>query len=265
MKTGFIGAGNMASAIIEGLCSSACLAPQELAVFDVDNKKAAALGDRYGLAVCGDVLSLAAFADCIVLAVKPNVLQSVLQEIRDLVREKQPLLLTIAAGKPLSFYAETLGFPVRMIRVMPNINASVLAAVSAYCGSDTASNEDLQFAEKFCASFGTAIALPEKLFPIFGVIGGSAPAYAYLFIDALARAAVQQGMPRAQAQQVAAQMVLGSAKMVLESGVHPQELIDRVCSPGGTTIEGLLALQKDGFEAAVADAVRAAADKDSRL
>ncbi len=265
MKTGFIGAGNMASAIIEGLCSSACLAPQELAVFDVDNKKAVAMGDRCGIAVCPDVQTLAEGADCIVLAVKPNVLASVLCEIRDLVREKQPLLLTIAAGKPLSFYADTLGFPVRMIRIMPNINASVLAAVSAYCGSDTATQDDLRFAETFCSAFGTAVALPESLFPIFGVIGGSAPAYAYLFIDALARAAVQQGMPRAQAQQVAAQMVLGSAKMVLESDAHPQALIDRVCSPGGTTIEGLLSLQKDGFEAAVAGAVRAAADKDKHL
>jgi len=265
MKTGFIGAGNMASAIMEGLCSSACLAPQELAVFDVDAKKAVALGDRYGIRVCPDVQTLANSADCIVLAVKPNVIATVLSEISGILREKQPLLLTIAAGKSLSFYADTLGFPVRMVRVMPNINASVLAAVSAYCGSDTATGDDLQFAEKFCASFGTAIALPEKMFPIFGVIGGSAPAYAYLFIDALARAAVQQGMPRAQAQQVAAQMVLGSAKMVLKSDAHPQELIDRVCSPGGTTIEGLLSLQKDGFEAAVANAVRAAADKDKRL
>ncbi|MBR3095992.1 MAG: pyrroline-5-carboxylate reductase, partial [Clostridia bacterium] len=114
-------------------------------------------------------------------------------------------------------------------------------------------------------AFGTAQALPETLFPVFGVVGGSAPAFAYLFIDALARAAVRYGMPRDKALAVCAQTALGSARMVLESGVHPQELIDRVCSPGGTTIEGIAALQQHGFEAALAEAVGAAVEKDKRL
>ena len=265
MNTGFIGAGNMASAIIEGLVSSACLAPGKLAVYDPDSKKTDALRTRFGLTVCASECEVVAKSDCVVLAVKPNMLQTVLAAIRDAVREKQPLLLTIAAGKPLAFYRDCLGFNARLVRVMPNINAVVGAAVSAYCGNGQATQDDLQFAEKFCASFGAATALPETLFPVFGVVGGSAPAFAYLFIDALARAAVQHGMPRAQALEVSAQTVFGSAKMILESDLHPQELIDRVCSPGGTTIEGIAALQKDGFEAAVADAVRAAVEKDKKL
>ena len=265
MKTGFIGAGNMASAIIEGLVSSACLAPGDLAVYDLDPKKTEALRARFGLTVCASAQEIVETNDCVVLAVKPNALQSLLASVRDAVQEKQPLLLTIAAGKPLAFYRDCLGFDVRLVRVMPNINAVVGAAVSAYCGNEHATQDDLQFADRFCGSFGKALALPESLFPVFGVVGGCAPAFAYLFIDALARAAVQHGMPRAQALEVSAQTVLGSAKMILESGVHPQELIDRVCSPGGTTIEGIAALQKDGFEAAVADAVRAAVEKDSRL
>ena len=265
MKTGFIGAGNMASAIIEGLISSACLAPGKIAVYDLDQKKTDALRERFGLAVCTSAQEIAESCDCVVLAVKPNALCAVLASIRDTVQTKQPLLLTIAAGKPLAFYRDCLGFDARLVRVMPNINAVVGAAVSAYCGNEQATEADLQFAEQFCASFGAATALPESLFPVFGVVGGCAPAFAYLFIDALARAAVQHGMPRAQALEVSAQTVLGSAKMILESGVHPQELIDRVCSPGGTTIEGIAALQKDGFEAAVADAVRAAVEKDSKL
>ncbi len=265
MKTGFIGAGNMASAIIEGLVSSACLTPGKLAVYDLDQQKTDALCERFGLTVCASAQEIVESCDCVVLAVKPNALSAVLASIRDTVREKKPLLLTIAAGKPLAFYRDCLGFDVRLVRVMPNINAVVGAAVSAYCGNEQATQDDLQFAARFCEAFGKAMSLPESLFPVFGVVGGCAPAFAYLFIDALARAAVQHGMPRAQALEVSAQTVLGSAKMILESGVHPQELIDRVCSPGGTTIEGIAALQKDGFEAAVADAVRAAVEKDSKL
>ncbi|MBQ4208078.1 MAG: pyrroline-5-carboxylate reductase [Clostridia bacterium] len=265
MKTGFIGAGNMASAIIEGLVSSACLAPGDLAVFDVDAGKTAALQKKHGLAVCGSAREIAQSCACVVLAVKPNVLASVLGEIRDVVRENKPLLLTIAAGKPLSFYSETLGFAPRLVRVMPNINAVVGEAITAYCGNENAAADDLAFAARFCGAFGTAQALPETLFPVFGVVGGSAPAFAYLFIDALARAAVRYGMPRDKALAVCAQTALGSAKMVLESGVHPQELIDRVCSPGGTTIEGIAALQQHGFEAALAEAVGAAVEKDKRL
>lgn len=265
MKTGFIGAGNMASAIIEGLVSSACLAPGELAVFDVDAARAGALKEKHGLAVCASACEIAGTCGCVVLAVKPNVLASVLDEIRDTVRESKPLLLTIAAGKPLSFYSDALGFAPRLVRVMPNINAVVGEAVTAYCGNENAAADDLAFAARFCGAFGKALALPETLFPVFGVVGGSAPAFAYLFIDALARAAVRYGMPRDKALEICAQMTLGSAKMVLESAVHPQELIDRVCSPGGTTIEGIASLQRDGFEAALAEAVRAAVEKDRRL
>ena len=131
MKTGFIGAGNMASAIIEGLVSSACLMPGDLAVYDVDQAKAEALKAKFGLAVCADATALAQSCDCVVLAVKPNVLASVLEEIRGALREKEPLLLTIAAGKPLSFYRDCLGFEPRLVRVMPNINAVVGEAVTA--------------------------------------------------------------------------------------------------------------------------------------
>ena len=265
MKTGFIGAGNMASAIIKGLLTSACLTSGQLAVYDIDFKKTEGLASRFGIGVLPSSKAAAEQCDCVVLAVKPQVLAAVLSEIRDVLEEKKPLILTIAAGKSLTFYRDCLGYDARVVRIMPNINAEVLSAVSAYCGNGFATQDDLQFADRFCRAFGSAMELQEALFPIFGVIGGCAPAYAYLFIDALARAAVRHGMPKDKALAVSAQTVLGSAKMILDSDVHPQVLIDRVCSPGGTTIEGLLALQKDGFEAAVADAVRAAVEKDNRL
>ena len=148
---------------------------------------------------------------------------------------------------------------------MPNINAAVGEAVSAFCGNKNATEKDLAFAENMCKSFGTAVSLPEKHFPLFGVIGGSSPAFAYMFIDSLARAAVKNGMPKNQALEICAQAVLGSAKMILESKEHPMELADKVCSPGGTTIEGVLSLRENGFEAAVARAVQAAVEKDKLL
>ena len=148
---------------------------------------------------------------------------------------------------------------------MPNINAVVAEAICGYCGNEKTTKDDLDFVQKMCSCFGKAIELPEEKFPIFGVIGGCSPAYAYMFIDAMARAAVKNGLPKQQALEISAQAVLGSAKMILESGEHPWELIDKVCSPGGTTIEGVLALQRDGFEAAVADAVESAFEKDRKL
>lgn len=262
---GFIGTGHMAQAILRGLLSSERFDSAQILVFDVLSEKAAAVAKETGVRVAKDAADLTAQCDTVVLAVKPQVLPGVLEEIQPAVGSKQPLLVTIAAGKPLSFYEAALGDSIRLIRVMPNINAVVGAAVSAYCGNANATKADLAFADRFCSAFGTALCLPESQFSVFGALAGCSPAFVYLFIDAMARAGVKYGLPKAQALQISAQAVLGSAKMVLESGVHPQQLVDNVCSPGGTTIEGVLSLQKNGFEAAVADAVRAAFEKDRLL
>ena len=148
---------------------------------------------------------------------------------------------------------------------MPNINAKVCAAISAYCGNERVSAEDKDFVEGFCNAFGKGIEIEEKLFSIYSAIGGCSPAFAYMFIDSLARGAVKNGMTKAAALEVAAQAVLGSAKMILESGEHPWKLVDAVCSPGGTTIEGVASLQNDGFEASVIKAVEASYNKDLSL
>lgn len=148
---------------------------------------------------------------------------------------------------------------------MPNINATVGEAMTAYCTNGRPDEQQVKTVERLCSSFGKIIALDEKYFPIFGVLAGAAPAFSYLFIDELARAAVKLGMNKKQALEIAAQTVLGSAKLVAESDEHPFELIDKVCSPGGITIEGVTALQEFGFSNAITQAVRKAYEKDSKL
>lgn len=262
---GFIGTGNMASAIIKGIVKSGFLKGEEIAVFDKDTKKAQALKNEYGVNVLVSAQKIAENCSEILLSVKPNVIEAVLCEIKDTLANSGPLIISIAAGKTLDFLSSKLDYDARLIRVMPNINAVAGQAISAFCKNETATENDAAFAEKLLSSFGRAVSIPENQFSIYSAIGGCSPAFAYMFIDALARAAVKNGMAKDTALEVSAQAVLGSAKMILESGEHPWQLVDKVCSPGGTTIEGVLALQKDGFESAVCDAVTAAFEKDKKL
>ena len=265
MMLGFYGTGNMATAILRGVLSSGLLCADELMIYDIDFAKTEALSKETGVKTAVSPDALISACDTVLLAVKPQVLPGVLNENAPVFSQQNPLIISIAAGKTLSFLQEQLSFPARLVRVMPNLNATVGAAVSAFCGNERATEEDLSFTEKLCESFGTALSLPETQFPIFGVLGGCSPAFVFLFIDALAAAGVKNGLPKATALSISAQSVLGSAKLLLESGEHPRELIDRVCSPGGTTIEGVLSLTGDGFEAAVQKAVQAALEKDRRL
>ncbi len=262
---GFIGAGNMASAIIAGMCKAEFVKSEDIAVFDLDESKTKVLHVNYGVTVKTSAKEIAEECEFIVLAVKPNIIASVLSDIDGIAKEKNPLFISIAAGKTTEYLLSCVSYEAKFIRVMPNINALVGAAVSGYCGTANVSEKDMSFAESFCECFGTAVKIDEKLFPIFSAIGGCSPAFTYMYIDALARAAVKNGMPKAQALKVAAQSVLGSAKTILESDDHPWTLVDRVCSPGGTTIEGVASLQNDGFEAAVMNAVQASFNKDKKV
>ncbi len=261
---GFIGGGNMATAIIKGLVSSETKKGNEIALFEPCEEKAKTLQESYGVTLMASETAIAEGCDTIVLAVKPNILGAVLQKIGGTVKEKNPLIISIAAGKTTQFIAENLGYEARIARVMPNINAVVGAAVSAYCLSEKAQADEAQV-KTFCESFGIAVSIPEGQFSIYSAIGGCSPAFAYMFIDSMARAAVKNGLPKDKALEIAAGAVLGSAKMILESGEHPWTLVDRVCSPGGTTIEGVAALQEKGFEATVTKAVEASYRKDKTL
>ncbi len=263
--TGFIGSGNMASAIIKGLISGGGYMPSEIAVFDIFTEKAQALAKELSITVMESEKEIASKCDTVVLAVKPDAFPSLLGKIGEELKTNDPLLISIAAGKTTDFIASLLPYTPRLVRIMPNINAKVGAAISAYCGNERATAQDKAFVKGFCDAFGRGIEIAEKSFSIYSAIGGCSPAFAFMFIDSLARAAVKNGMTKADALETAAQAVLGSAKLILESDEHPWKLVDAVCSPGGTTIEGVCTLQEKGFEAAVEAAVEASYNKDKRI
>lgn len=262
---GFIGAGNMASAIIRGLVSSGKYKGSDIAVFDICREKAEELSKELSLTLMEGEAEIASQCQQVVLAVKPDVFPTLLSQIGEELKGNDPLVISIAAGKTTQYIASLLPYTPRLIRIMPNINAKVQAAISAFCGNERATAQDKEFILDFCNAFGRGIEIAEKNFSIYSAIGGCSPAFAFMFIDSLARAAVKNGMTKADALETAAQAVLGSAKLILESDEHPWKLVDAVCSPGGTTIEGVCALQENGFEAAVEKAVEASYNKDKRL
>lgn len=265
MTIGFIGGGNMAGAIIRGLLAAGAYRPDEILVTDITPEHSRKCAGQLGVACADTARELIGGADTVVLAVKPAALPALLPEIAAPLRAQNPLVVSIAAGKTLGFLEERLGFSPALVRVMPNINAKAGASMSAFCANQNVSQEQKALVARVFGAVGQVRELEESFFPLFGVIAGSAPAFAYLFIDALARAAVKNGMKKQEALEIAAQTVLGSAKLILESGEHPWSLIDQVCSPGGTTIEGIAALQENGLETAVRKAVDAALEKDKRL
>jgi pyrroline-5-carboxylate reductase len=265
MKLGFIGCGNMASAIISGTVKSGTVAGSDIYAFNPTETKVNMLAEKFGINSCKSGAEVADICDYIVLSVKPNVLAGVLNEIAGNVVGNGKVLISIAAGKSIDFIAENLNSDEKIVRIMPNINAVVSESCSAYCANSLVSENEKAEVEKLFSAVGTITEIDESMFPLFGVIGGCSPAFVYMFIDALARAGVQHGMKKELALKFAAQSVLGSAKTVLESNEHPFELIDKVCSPGGTTIEGVVSLQADGFESAVHNAVNKAVEKDKML
>lgn len=265
LKIGFIGCGNMASAIIGGAVSSKFVEGNNICVFDVDNTKAQVLCENYGVIICNTAEELAENCEFVVLAVKPQIFPMVLPQIKEKLGENT-VVVSIGAGKTLEYIGSFLNENTSIIRVMPNINAKVGASMSAVCKNNFADQNALEFVKGLCNSFGEVIEITESQFALFGVIAGCSPAYSFIFIDSMAREAVKNGMKKDEALKICAQAVLGSAKMILEDKENnPWALINSVCSPGGTTIEGVATLQKEGFDTAVMDAVKASLEKDKRL
>ena len=253
MKISSIGCGNMASAIIGGIIKNGAAAASEIRAadkFETARKKA---GDSFGIETFEDNAECIKGADIVLLAVKPNVFPVVAADIRDSLTSDQ-VVLSIMAGKSIADLEAGLGSDKKIVRAMPNTPALVGAGITGYCPNSRVSDEELQSVKSIIASFSEAEQVPESLMAVVTSLSGSSPAYVY-------DAAVADGMPRAQAYHFAAQTVLGSAKMVLETGKHPGELKDMVTSPAGTTIEGVVALEKYGMRSAVIEAVRACTDK----
>jgi len=261
---GIIGCGNMGRGILEGILKNGLMEAGKVFIYDKDSSKTAEMKERLGVNVSEDSTGLMKDADVVVLAVKPNIYKPVLEQIKGSVREDQ-IIVTIAAGINLAFVEEILGQDKRIVRTMPNTPALVGEGMTAVVPGKGSGEDDLQTVVEIFKGIGKVEVVPEYLIDAVIGISGSAPAYVYMFIEAMADGAVLGGMPRDKAYRFASQAVLGSAKMVLESGMHPGELKDMVCSPGGTTIEAVKSLEKNGFRGVVLDAVEACMEKSIKM
>ncbi len=264
MKFGFIGAGNLATALVAGASKTAFINENDFFAYDVFEPCLDNIA-KFNVKPLGSITEVIECCDAVILAVKPKDFPKLLTENAESFKQNDPFIISVAAGTDLSYIRSLLGFDARLARIMPNINASVCGSATAVCCQPNVTADEKQSLVAFCESFGTAVEISEELFPVFGVIGGCSPAFNYMYIDQLARAAVKLGMNKKTALEVAAQAVKGSAEKILSCDEHPYDLIDKVCSPGGTTIEGITALQENGFENAVNAAVEAAYNKDCKM
>ena len=264
MVLGFIGLGNMAKAMLSGILKEQFVAPEDIIGSSATEETMEKVRQKYGIQVTASNREVAKASDVIILAVKPVVLPVVMEEIRDYVDDSK-LIISVAAGKSCKWIGDYSEKPVRIVRCMPNTPALVQAGCSAVCKNENVTDEDLQKALQIIRSFGLAEVVNENLMDAVGAVSGASPAYVFMLIEAMADAGVKGGMPRKQAYRFAAQTVMGSAKLMLESGRHPGELKDMVCSPGGTTIEGLQVLEEEGFRGAVMDALEAVMEKSKNL
>lgn len=262
---GMIGTGNMGSAILRGIVEADYVKAGQICAYDTSSKRIRELEeDIPGINCARDCIEVAEQSDLIILAVKPIYVQGVLDEIRPALDGKS--VLSIAAGWTVSMLKKALyGSTATYLRVMPNTPALVGEGMTAICDDTTFSKEDFDYAKGIFDSVGKTRILPERLFDGVVAVSGSSPAYVYMMIEAMADAAVKEGLPRVYAYEMAAQSVLGSALMVLSSGTHPAALKDAVCSPGGTTIEAVEMLERKGFRSAVMDAMEACARKSREM
>ena len=255
MKYGFIGCGNMGSAIAGALAS----ANIDLAVSDRSGK-----AKDSGFPYCTP-REVAQQADRIFLAVKPQMMADVLAELSPILARRRPVLITMAAGLTMSRIAAMAGGNYPVIRIMPNTPVSVGCGMTLYCANELVDEKTLADFLEDMAPTGRMDKLEERLFDAAGTVSGCGPAYLYMFIEAMADGAVSCGVPRAQAMKYAAATMAGAAQMVLETGLHPGQLKDNVCSPGGSTIAGVNVLEERAFRGAVMDCVKAAFKRNQEL
>ena len=263
-KIGFIGLGNMAEAMIGGMLQKGAMRPENV----IGSARTAAtcerMAEKYGITAHPSNVKVAKQADILFLAVKPQFFPEVIGEIRSDVRP-ETVIVSIAAGKTLEEIGRLFGGERKLVRCMPNTPALVLEGCTGVCAGSGVSEEELTEILSLLRCFGVAQTVPEQLMDTVVGVSGSSPAYVFMFLEAMADGAVAAGMPRAQAYTFAAQAVLGSAKLMLETGRHPGELKDMVCSPGGTTIQAVKVLEEKGLRAAVMDAMAACIEKSKSL
>ncbi|TAJ07444.1 MAG: pyrroline-5-carboxylate reductase [Nitrospirae bacterium] len=259
-----IGAGNMAEALVAGMLKAGVAKPKQLYATDILPERRTQLQSRYQVKTGIDNREAAAWGDVLILAVEPQIIDEVIQLTAQSIK-KDSLVISVAAGYPIGNLAQHLPPGARIIRAMPNTPSSVGAGVTALALGPGVTKEDREMAEAISGSVGTVVTIEERLMDAVTGLSGSGPAYAYLIIEALADGGVKAGLPRQTAQLLAAQTVLGAARMVIESGEHPAVLKDRVASPGGTTIAGLHQLEEGRLRATLINAVEAACKRSKEL
>lgn len=264
MKFGFIGAGNMGGAIIKGFIKSKRVAPPDINVSRNNKEALAEMEQTIGIKGC-TTEEVVNDSNIVFLAVKPHMFPQITKEIAPLLKDSNKLVVSMAAGITTNSLEQMLGFDCPIVRIMPNINAEILMSTTAICKNEYAIPEDIEIIKDMFSDIGLAVEVSENQFPIFTAIAGCSPAYVYLFIDSLAKGAQKMGMNKKLALDIATSAVLGSAKMFELSNSHPWELIDKVCSPGGTTIEGVCTLEEYKFESALVKAVENSVLKDYAL
>jgi len=262
MKIGFIGCGNMGGAMLEGILESR-LSSNDIWVYEDSVKRREELIDNYKINIAVDMKEMTEECKVIFLTVKPHICPMVLEEIKEKLDGK--IVVSVAAGVTIDFIEEIIGEDKKIIRIMPNTPACVGEAMTSLTPNENIDEEEKMKVSYLLEGFGKVEEVEERM--IHAVIGasGSAPAYVFMFIEAMTDAAVLKGMPRDKAYKFASQAVLGAAKMVLETGVHPGKLKDMVCSPGGTTIEAVVELEKRGMKAAVMEAMIKCMEKSEEM
>ena len=263
-KIAFLGGGNMAEALVKGILAAGAAKAGQVFMTDISADRLEYLKKTYGIITQKSNKDAASQAEVILLCVKPQVIDQVLEEIATAV-DSSKLVISIAAGITLARIEKTLTANPRVVRVMPNTPALVQAGATALAAGKTATPADVAIARQIFGAVGRAVVVEEKLMDAVTGLSGSGPAYVFMIIDALSDAGVKAGLPRQLALELAAQTVYGSAKMVLETGEHPGKLRDMVTSPGGTTIEGLHALEKGKLRATLMNAVEAATARSKEL
>lgn len=263
-RIGFIGCGKMAQAMVQGMISSSFVDREQLKVSTKSENSAEYVREKFQIHATLDNTEVAAFADILIVAVKPHLYGDILTEINNSVK-KETIIVTLAAGLDISFVENKLSPETKVIRSMPNTPSLVGEGMTVFASNNNVSAEEIEYLKKLFLSFGKVEVVEERLMDYIPAISGSSPAYVYMFIDALAMGGVRSGIPADKAYQMAAQSVYGAAKMVLETGKHPSVLQMEVCTPGGTTIEAVNTLEQQHFKGTILAAMESCDRKNKQM
>ena len=256
----------MATAIIKGIITAGTAAAENIIAYDSFRERLEQLSSENGFKAAPSNEQVIEGSEIVFLAVKPNVIEPVLKPLTKLITERRPVIVSIAAGTPMSSISTYLNNKdAAIIRILPNMNVEIGEGVVAICRNSNVSDSQLENVKSLLLPLGRVISIDEEMMTTFSSLGGCGTAYTLMFIEALAKAGLKEGLPKAQALEIAAQAVAGTAKLLLESKEHPYVLIDRACSPGGTTICGVKALEDGAFTSTVMSAVAASSARDIEI